>query len=241
MAVEGQDPRHREFRRFMDQHAARQAQDDRVGIVSGKKLALGGGCRNALPVLVLAAHEDAAQIAPLVIALLDTQRHPAAQFGEFADLDRRAERARPQFEAQPFIGVARIRLDKADDREVEQRQREGKGIGYAHQPSEAHPHPAQHVEFARRREAAEGEQDAEHQPDRDAKRQIFGDKIGEHPPHDAHRTAFGRDEIEQAQHLFQHQQHGRKDQRTEHGKEDEPRDVTVDGGQSIQSFVAPSP
>jgi len=38
------------------------------------------------------------------------------------------------------------------------------------------------------------------------------------------------DEIEQAQHLFEHQQHRREDERAEHGKEDEPRDIAVDGG-----------
>src|SRR3546814_8967064 len=74
--------------------------------------------------------------------------------------------------------------------------------------------------YTARFRSAEGKEDAEHQPDRYAEREIFGDQIGEHPPHDADRAALGRDEIEQAQHLFQHQQHRRKDELAEHGKED---------------------
>src|SRR3546814_9605344 len=74
--------------------------------------------------------------------------------------------------------------------------------------------------YTARFRSAEGKEDAEHQPDRDAEREIFGDQIGEHPPHDADRAALGRDEIEQAQHLFQHQQHRRKDERAEHRSEE---------------------
>src|SRR3546814_10740885 len=61
-----------------------------------------------------------------------------AQIGKFADLDRRAERARAQFELQPFIGIARDRLDEADDREIERRERNRIGEGNAHQRSEEH-------------------------------------------------------------------------------------------------------
>ena len=56
------------------------------------------------------------------------------------------------------------------------------------------------------------------------------DQVGEHPPHDADRAAFGRDEIEQPQHLFEHEQHRRKDEGAEHREKDQPRDITVDGG-----------
>ena len=101
--VEGQDARHRELRRFMDQHALGQPQDDRVGIVGGQELPARRRGRDALAVLVFAAHENTAEAPPLVEAFLDPQRHAVAQFGEFADLDRGAERARPQFELQAFI------------------------------------------------------------------------------------------------------------------------------------------
>src|SRR3546814_1998118 len=79
-------------------------------------------CSSDLVALV-AAHEDAAQGSAIVKAFLDAQRHAVAQIGKFADLDRRAERARAQFELQPFIGIARDRLDEADDREIERRER----------------------------------------------------------------------------------------------------------------------
>src|SRR3546814_6356548 len=63
--------------------------------------------RHALPVALVAAHENSAQGSAIVIAFLDAQRHAVAQLGEFADLDRCAERARAQFELQPLIGIAR--------------------------------------------------------------------------------------------------------------------------------------
>src|SRR3546814_5794070 len=62
---------------------------------------------HALPVALVAAHENSAQGSAIVIAFLDAQRHAVAQLGEFADLDRCAERARAQFELQPLIGIAR--------------------------------------------------------------------------------------------------------------------------------------
>ena len=230
VVVEGEDTRHREFRRFMDQHALRQAQDDRVRIVGCEELPARGGRRYALAVLVLAANEDAAQRLAVVIAFLDAQGHAVAQFGELADLDRRAERARAKVELQPFIGVAGIGLDEADDREIERRERDRIGIGNAQQPPEPHADAAQHVELARRRKPPESKENPQHQPDRDAEREIFGDQVGEHPPHDADRAALGRDEIEQAQHLFEHEQHRRKDEGAEHREKDQPRDITVDGG-----------
>src|SRR3546814_1678448 len=98
-----------EFGRFVDQYALGQPQDDRVRIVGRQELSLRRGCRHRLSVVVLATHEDAAQASPVVIAFLDPQRHPAAELGELADLDRRAERARAQLELQPLIGIARDR------------------------------------------------------------------------------------------------------------------------------------
>jgi hypothetical protein len=61
-----------------------------------------------------------------------------------------------------------------------------------------------------KRQLAEGEQDAERQPDRNREAEIFGDEIGEHPPHDRHRPALADDEIEQPQHLLEQQQHRRE-------------------------------
>src|SRR3546814_20324360 len=105
-------------------------------------------CSSDLVALV-AAHEDAAQGSALVKAFLDAQRHAVAQIGKFADLDRRAERARAQFELQPFIGIASDRLDEADDREIERRERNRIGEGNAHQTPATPAHPLDTAKFAR--------------------------------------------------------------------------------------------
>ena len=57
---------------------------------------------SASPVAVVDPDEDAVQVGAPILAALDPQRHPAAEIGELADLDRGAERARAQLEAQPL-------------------------------------------------------------------------------------------------------------------------------------------
>jgi hypothetical protein len=178
---------------------------------------------------------------PAIAAALDPQRHAFAELGEFADLDRCAERAGAQFVAQPFIGITRIRLDEADDRQIDEREADRVEIRHAQQAAIAHPHRQQHVELGRGREPAEGQQDAEHQPDRDAEREIFGDQIGEHAPYDADRAALLRDEIEQPQHLLEQQQHGRDNQGRGQGHSDQAGDVAIDERTRFQIADAPSP
>src|SRR3546814_16101976 len=69
-----------------------------------------------------------------------------------------------------------------------------------------------------------------------AEREIDGDEVGEHPPHDAARAAPGRDEVEEAQNFFEHEQHRRQHERAEHREKNEPRDLAVDGRKLIQSL-----
>ena len=196
--------------------------------------------RDARSRLVVDRGEDAAQARfRLLFAAFDPQRHPLAEVVELADLDRRAERARAQVEPQPFVAVARIGLDPADDGDVEQQQRDGEHVGHAQQPAIADADPAQRVEFGRQGELAEGEQDAEHQPDRDAEREIFGQQIGEHPPHHADRPAGVDDEVEQPQHLFEHQQHRGEHQRAEQRNGDVSREVAVDQCERVPPFRRP--
>jgi hypothetical protein len=228
-----------ELRRIVDEHAIAQAEDDRVGIVGRHELAMLGGHRQALAVIGVGHHEDAGQLAAAVAAAFDPHRHPLAQLGELADLDRRAERARSQFEAQPLIGVARIRLDEADDRQVEQRERDRIIIRHPEQPAIAHADRAQHVDLGRHRQPAKGEQATQRQPDRDAERHIFGDQIGEHPPDHADRTAFGHDEIEQPQHLVERQQHRGDHQRAEQRRSDQASEVAVGKRAKSQLLDAP--
>src|SRR5262249_28329155 len=112
---EGEDARLLEARRVMDQNAVGKAQDDRVRIVRRQELPARGGGGERLLVLVLHAQEDARQLAALVVALLDADRELVAELGELADLDRGAERARAQLEAQPLILIFGPGLEIADD------------------------------------------------------------------------------------------------------------------------------
>src|SRR3546814_2248865 len=89
-------------------------------------------------------------------------------------LDAGAERARSQFEAKAFIGIARIRLDIADDAKIEQRERERIKIRHPEEPPVGKADRAHGVEFGRQRKFAKSQQNAEHQADGDAKRPIFG-------------------------------------------------------------------
>src|SRR3546814_9481108 len=100
-----------------------------------------------------------------------------AQIGKFADLDRRAERARAQFELQPFLGIARDRLDDADDREIERRERNRRGDGNAHQPPETQAPAFEPVKFARRRKPSEREETPEPPAYRNAERKKLGEEI----------------------------------------------------------------
>ena len=226
-------------RRIMDEHAIAQPQDDRVGIVGGHELAMLGGHRDALAVIRTARHEDARQLASAVAARLDPDRHLLTELGELADLYGGAERPRTQLEAQPFIGVARIRLDETNDREIEQREGDRIIIGHPEQPAITHADRAEHVELGRQGELTEGEQAAEHQPDRDAERHIFRDQIGEHPPDDADRAALRNHEVEQPQHLVERQQHRRDHQRREQRCGDQFGEVAIGKRVKSQFFDAP--
>ncbi len=180
------------------------------------------------PSLVVVVDEDAREVAAVVLAVLDPQRHLAAEGGELADLDRGAERAGAQLEAQPLIIIARIGLDEADDREIERGEGERIHVGDAQQPAVAESRPRAARRAPTGREAAEGEQNAEHQPDRNAEPQIFGKQVGEHPPNHADRPALVRDELEQPQHAIEHQQHRRDEQRRDQRHRDQPRHVAIE-------------
>ncbi len=198
-----------------------------------------GGHRQALALLRLGHHEDARKLAPALAAALDPQGHLLAQFGELADFDRGAECPGTQFVTQPLIGITRIRLDEADDRQIDEREADRIHVRHAQQPAIAEPDGQQHVQLRGRRQPAEGEQDAQHQTDRDAEREIFGDQVGEHPPYHADRTALFRHEIEQPQHLLEQQQHRGDHEGRGQRHSDEAGDIAIDQRTRIQIADAP--
>ena len=187
-----------------------------------------GGAQPAA-IVVLAVEEDAGQLAALVFALFDPQGHLVAEIGELAHLDRRAQRAGAQFEAQSFVIVPRIGLDEADDAEIDRGERDRIHIRHAQQPAIAHAQPAHDVQLGRDRQLAEREQYPEQQPDRHAEAEIFGQQIGQHSPDDAQRPAFGRHEIEQPANAVEHQQHRRDRQRGDQRHRDQPGHIAIDG------------
>jgi hypothetical protein len=126
MRVEGQHARHVELRALVDQRALGQPEDDDIGIVGAQELALFRGRGDDVASGRAGVDEDAGQVAAFVFAFLDPQRHAVAQIGKLADLDRCAERTGAQLEPQPFIIVAGIGLDIADDREVQRGERDAR-------------------------------------------------------------------------------------------------------------------
>ena len=98
----------------------------------------------------------------------------------------------------------------------------------------------QGIELRRERQLPEGKQDAEHQADRNAQREIFGKKVGEHPPDDADRSARRHDEIEQPQHLVEDEQHCREQQRSDQRNRYGLCEVSIDQRQSAHGFCRPN-
>ena len=70
--------------------------------------------------------------------------------------------------------------------------------------------------------------------------EIFGQQVGEHPPDDADRPAGVDDKMEQPQHLVEHEQHRREDQRAEQRHRDRAREIAVDQGRVGGKFGRPS-
>ena len=187
---------------------------------------LGGRCdRHSAGVVHL--DEDAVELRALLLAAVDANGQMLAELVKLADLDRGAERARLQVEAQPFIAVMSVGLEIADDEQVDERKRDCVGVGYAQQPAVADADAAHRIQLRRQSKLTEGEQNPEHQADRDAERQIFGEKVGEHPPDHADRAAGIDHELKQPQHLVEQQQHCREDQRTDQRHRDRAGEITV--------------
>ena len=103
------------------------------------------------------------------------------------------------------------------------------------------PIPRKRIELRRQRQLAEGEQDPEHQADRDPERQIFGKQVGEHPPDDADRPAGIDDILEKPKHLVEHEQHRRQDQRAEQRHRDRAGEIAVDQARAAANSVVPAP
>ena len=72
--------------------------------------------------------EDAVQLRAVLLAAVDAQGQMLAELVELADLDRRAERARLQVEAQAFVAIVGVGLEIADDEQVEDVERDRVGI-----------------------------------------------------------------------------------------------------------------
>ncbi len=196
IAFERQCPRRGEPRVVLDQPSLLQPEDDRVGIVGRQELPLGRRRRDLRSGLVVEGGEDAEQARALVLATFDPECHSLAELVELADLDRCAKRARLQLEPQSFVPVAGIRVDPADYRDVHEQQAGGEHVRDPKQPTIADADAAHRVEFGTECKLAKGEQDSKQQADRDPEREIFGQQVGEHPPHDAYRAARGDHEIE---------------------------------------------
>ena len=112
---EGQHARRAEPRLVVNERAVRQPQNDDVLVVSREELAVFGGDRERFAAALPRHDENPGQIAPLVGAFVDPQGHVLAQPVELADLDRRTQRARTEFEPQLLIGETRDWLDIADN------------------------------------------------------------------------------------------------------------------------------
>jgi hypothetical protein len=189
--------------------------------------------RHDLALFVGDAREDADEAPALVAALLDAQRHLVLERGELADLDRRAERARAQLELKLLVVVARQRLQVADVGEVHHDQHQRHQVGHAQQPRIAEADGAHRIELARGGQLAEGEEHAQHQPQRNGEADIFGHHVRQHLEHDADRAARRRDEVEQLEHLVEHEQRRRDHEDREHRHQHEPEDVTVYGSEEF--------
>jgi hypothetical protein len=175
--------------------------------------------------------EDSVELGALLLASVDPQRQPPAEVVEFADLDRCAERARSKVEAQAFVPIFGIGLDIADDHQVQEHQHRGVGIRHAQQPAVADADSAKGIELRRQRQLAERQQDAEQQADRNSEREIFRKQVRKHLPDDTDWTARRHDEVEQPQHLVEHEQHRGEDERAEQRHGDRSRQVSVNEGQ----------
>ena len=237
VAVERQGARGREPGVVLDQPALGQAEKDGVGIVGGEEDAVLGGGGDARA-LLLGGDEDAVELGAAALAAVDAQGELAAEIVELADLDRGAEGARLQFEAQALVAIMGVGLEIADDEQVERGQRHRIEEGHAKQAAVADPDAAKRVELGRQGQLAEGEEDAEHQADGDSEAEIFGEQVGEHSPHHAQGPAGLDHVLEKPQHLVEDEQHRRQDQRADERHRDLAGEVAVDQLQSRQ--MAPS-
>jgi hypothetical protein len=127
-----------------------------------------------------------------------------------------------------------VGLEIADDEQVQRRKRDRVQERNAEQSVVADSDAAQRVQLGRQSELAEGKQDAEHQADRDAEREIFGKQVGKHPPDHADRAAGVDHILEQPQHLIEHEQHRGEDQRPEQGNGDRAGKIAVNKAQPAQ-------
>src|SRR5205085_5976753 len=107
------------FGRILHEAALFEAEKDGVGIVGRKEAAALRCRRDVHPLAVLVLDENAVEPRALVLASVDAHREVAAKLVEFADLDRSAERAGLQIEAKPFVAIVSVRLEIADDAEVD--------------------------------------------------------------------------------------------------------------------------
>jgi hypothetical protein len=239
VVLEGQHSRHGETGGIVNQAALGKAKDDRVGIVGGEKRAQIRSGSQSLAVLGLGAKEHAMKVPPFIVAAVHAERHPLAQLVELPDLDRGAQSARTELKAKPFVGVAGIRLKEADNGQIDGHQGDRVHVGHSKQAPVAEAHGAQSVQLRGQSELSEREQYAEHQSDRDPQREIFGDQIGQHLPHHVDRTAQRDDEVEQAQHLVEQEQHCGQHQGRRQRNEDQPGQIAVDAAADAQLLDAP--
>src|SRR4029450_6468921 len=99
VAVKSEGARGRELGAVLDQPALRQPEQDLVGVISGKKSAMLGGCGEGHALAVLALDENAVELRPLPFAPVDAQREMLAELVELANLDSGAKRAGLEVEA----------------------------------------------------------------------------------------------------------------------------------------------
>ncbi len=131
VTVERQGARRFEIRRILHQAAFDEPEKDRVRVVGRQEAAVLGGGGDGRSGSVLDLDEDAVKPGPLVLAAVDPQGQPLAEAVEFPDLDGGAERARAKVEPQAFIAIVGIGLDVADDRHVQEHQRDRISVRHA--------------------------------------------------------------------------------------------------------------
>src|SRR6476469_1280341 len=157
IALEREGARNAEFGRLLDKAPLVQAEQDLVRIVGRQELPVLRRRGNGRALAVVGFDENAVELGALLLAAFDPQSEAFSEAVELGDLDCSAERARVEIEPQALIFVLGVGLEIADDRKIQERERNGIGVGHAKQPAVADADPAKRIELGRECELPESE------------------------------------------------------------------------------------